>query len=301
MNKKQELMLKSAHKLFVEKGFQATSIQDIVEDSGISKGTFYNYFSSKNELVIKIFESVYNELETKRNEFLIGQNRSDLDIFIKQIELQVQMHHQNQLFTLFEEIFFSNNAELKEHFKQAQLYELHWLYNRLIDLFGSDKKAYLLDCAIMFLGLLHRNFHYSVMAHHNQINAPKIIRYTVNRLVHLVKDVSTNQEMLFDPDLLTQWVPFHNHSPQTTEQKIRASILLVTKEAEDANDVDKPKILELLTFLQEELIRQPKLRSFVISSTLYSLSKTVVGTSDEFKRLEELIDLLIEEQKEPPM
>lgn len=133
-------MLKSAHKLFVEKGFQATSIQDIVEDSGISKGTFYNYFSSKNELVIKIFESVYDELETKRNEFLIGQNRSDLDIFIKQIELQVQMHHQNQLFTLFEEIFFSNNAELKEHFKQAQLYELHWLYNRLIDLFGSDKK-----------------------------------------------------------------------------------------------------------------------------------------------------------------
>ena len=35
-----------ADQLFIHKGVQSTSVQDILEHSGISKGTFNNYFSS---------------------------------------------------------------------------------------------------------------------------------------------------------------------------------------------------------------------------------------------------------------
>ncbi len=35
-----------AHPLFINKGVQSTSVQDILEYSGISKGTFFTYFSS---------------------------------------------------------------------------------------------------------------------------------------------------------------------------------------------------------------------------------------------------------------
>ncbi|WP_246483829.1 TetR/AcrR family transcriptional regulator [Heyndrickxia vini] len=87
MKSRKQHVMTVAHQLFIHKGFQATSIQDILEGSSISKGTFYNYFPSKNELLLAIFADSYNELEKKREKLLIGQNRSDIEIFIKQIEL----------------------------------------------------------------------------------------------------------------------------------------------------------------------------------------------------------------------
>lgn len=42
---------------FADKGFQAATIDDIVGRSGMSKGTIYHYFSSKEEIYIRILES----------------------------------------------------------------------------------------------------------------------------------------------------------------------------------------------------------------------------------------------------
>ncbi|TFE00673.1 TetR/AcrR family transcriptional regulator [Jeotgalibacillus salarius] len=49
-------------RLFEKKGFSETSIQDIVEANGVTKGTFYYYFSSKEELLMDIQLRYINEL-----------------------------------------------------------------------------------------------------------------------------------------------------------------------------------------------------------------------------------------------
>ena len=43
-----EKMTENSIRLFEKKGFSETSIQDIVESIGVTKGTFYYYFTSKN-------------------------------------------------------------------------------------------------------------------------------------------------------------------------------------------------------------------------------------------------------------
>lgn len=121
MNDRKQHVINVAHQLFIEKGFQATSIQEILEYSGISKGTFYNYFSSKNELLLAIFHSLHEKLEMERNKLLIGQDPSDIEIFIKQIELQMKLNKQNKLFALFEEVFVSNDSEFKDFFKAGTI------------------------------------------------------------------------------------------------------------------------------------------------------------------------------------
>ncbi|MGA9227687.1 MAG: helix-turn-helix domain-containing protein, partial [Mesobacillus sp.] len=70
MNDRKQLVIDKAHDLFIEKGYQATSLQEILEYSGISKGTFYNYFSSKNELLIAIFKNTYQKIEKERQELI---------------------------------------------------------------------------------------------------------------------------------------------------------------------------------------------------------------------------------------
>ena len=47
---KEERLLNTGFKLFTEKGFKDTSIQDIVDNANVAKGTFYLYFKDKYEL-----------------------------------------------------------------------------------------------------------------------------------------------------------------------------------------------------------------------------------------------------------
>ncbi|MBE9914164.1 TetR/AcrR family transcriptional regulator [Paenibacillus donghaensis] len=49
-----EKIMKHSITLFESKGFSEASIQDIVNTLGVTKGTFYYYFSSKEELLTQI-------------------------------------------------------------------------------------------------------------------------------------------------------------------------------------------------------------------------------------------------------
>lgn len=68
---KKDKLLSSAYKLFCTKGINNTSIQDIVEDAGVAKGTFYLYFKDKYDLqeilVIKKSYTLFNEALNKLN------------------------------------------------------------------------------------------------------------------------------------------------------------------------------------------------------------------------------------------
>ncbi|TFG34644.1 TetR/AcrR family transcriptional regulator [Candidatus Thorarchaeota archaeon] len=50
-------ILDSAYSLFVENGYQGTSMRDIAKDAGIKAGSIYNHFGGKEE----IFEAVFIE------------------------------------------------------------------------------------------------------------------------------------------------------------------------------------------------------------------------------------------------
>lgn len=52
-------ILSSAQRLFHAKGFEATSVREIVEDVGCAKGTFYLYFETKMDLLYEIACDVF--------------------------------------------------------------------------------------------------------------------------------------------------------------------------------------------------------------------------------------------------
>ena len=53
---KRQLIMDTAIELFAEKGYEATSIQEITKHCGISKGAFYLDFKSKDELLYAIHD-----------------------------------------------------------------------------------------------------------------------------------------------------------------------------------------------------------------------------------------------------
>ncbi|MEZ0537161.1 TetR/AcrR family transcriptional regulator [Caldicellulosiruptoraceae bacterium PP1] len=51
---KENKLLESAYNLFLEKGVDKTSVDEIVKKAGVAKGTFYIYFRDKEEIVEKL-------------------------------------------------------------------------------------------------------------------------------------------------------------------------------------------------------------------------------------------------------
>jgi len=56
MVSKKDFILDSAQKLFIEQGFDQTSIAQLLEVTQIARGTLYYYFSSKEEIMDAIIE-----------------------------------------------------------------------------------------------------------------------------------------------------------------------------------------------------------------------------------------------------
>jgi TetR/AcrR family transcriptional regulator, cholesterol catabolism regulator len=82
-------------KLFEKKGFSQTSIQDIVDTLGVTKGTFYYYFTSKEELLMDIHLNYINELLELQNALINDSTisykeklRGIIKILITDIQLQ---------------------------------------------------------------------------------------------------------------------------------------------------------------------------------------------------------------------
>ena len=59
-----KLILDAATHLFVEKGYDATSLQDIINETNLSKGAIYHHFSSKEEIFEAIFHRIGEENTT---------------------------------------------------------------------------------------------------------------------------------------------------------------------------------------------------------------------------------------------
>ncbi|WP_158282291.1 TetR family transcriptional regulator [Salipaludibacillus keqinensis] len=65
---KHEKIVQAAVEVIRDKGFEKTSVSQIVKHAGVAQGTFYLYFQSKNELVPAIAETILKEQLTRMKE-----------------------------------------------------------------------------------------------------------------------------------------------------------------------------------------------------------------------------------------
>lgn len=105
------LIMDVAYRLFMEKGYEHTSIQDIIDHlGGLSKGAIYHHFKSKEDILV----AVTDRMTTESNRTLaVIRDRSDLNgkeklktIFKESISRPVQ----DEIFTVAPD--FSNNPKL---------------------------------------------------------------------------------------------------------------------------------------------------------------------------------------------
>ena len=69
-------LLQIAYRLFLTRGYENTSVDEIIEEAGIAKGTYYYYFESKEQMLEEVIGMMIDkEIEAARQIL-----RSDLDL-----------------------------------------------------------------------------------------------------------------------------------------------------------------------------------------------------------------------------
>lgn len=76
---KEKKIIEASYSLFLEKGINNTSIQDIAEKAGIAKGTFYLYFNDKYQLQERVITEKSRELFKNAVLKLQKENINSLD------------------------------------------------------------------------------------------------------------------------------------------------------------------------------------------------------------------------------
>jgi AcrR family transcriptional regulator len=101
-SRRDEILRRSAH-LFLERGFEITSLVDIAETAGISKAGLYYHFRSKQELLAAIINYAHDILEDEIQRVL-ADSRSDEEA------LRRLIHAQALILTREDDAAFANLA-----------------------------------------------------------------------------------------------------------------------------------------------------------------------------------------------
>jgi AcrR family transcriptional regulator len=59
MSQTKEFILKTAFSLFIQKNFKAVTLKEIVDKTGLSKGAFYHYYTSKEKLFFEVVNTFF--------------------------------------------------------------------------------------------------------------------------------------------------------------------------------------------------------------------------------------------------
>lgn len=83
---KRKELLATAESIFLQKGYEQASIDDILKASGISKGAFYHYFKSKEEVLVASIENLLDEAVAFLQPIVDDPNLGAMDKFVKFME-----------------------------------------------------------------------------------------------------------------------------------------------------------------------------------------------------------------------
>jgi AcrR family transcriptional regulator len=72
-----ERLLRVATRLFARNGFEGTSVQDIVDAAGVTKGAMYHYYGSKDDLLYEVYHQLLSLQTTRLSDIAKGSGSAE--------------------------------------------------------------------------------------------------------------------------------------------------------------------------------------------------------------------------------
>lgn len=156
--RRKEILL-TARKLFVQKGYDQTSVNDILKIVDIAKGTFYYYFSSKEEVLQAIIMDIVHEGAARAEHILKDTSIPLLNRIVMAVMAQNPEFEGAQ--KIAEELHKVENAKLEQLYRKTMLKKMTTVLERAVreaqeqDIIHTD---YPIECVESILLMGHMMF-----------------------------------------------------------------------------------------------------------------------------------------------
>ncbi|WP_152396218.1 TetR/AcrR family transcriptional regulator [Paenibacillus guangzhouensis] len=188
MSSKRVQILEAAMKCFAQKGYHATSIQEIADVLGIAKGSLYFYFKSKEHVLISAFEHYYDlmtreMLSLAKNKSLAPRERLSMQLLI---QLEQIMQHQEFIVMMMNEQAIQINEEMHRFVFKTKSVTLNWFYESIIEIYGEDAKPYAIDASTIIQAIVSDYTSYMLL-YRKKFDYDRLIAFLMERLDDVVQ------------------------------------------------------------------------------------------------------------------
>ena len=183
-------IISAAWKLFYEQGYEDTTVEEIIDESGTSKGSFYHYFNGKDALLSTLsvmFDEKYQELAATMDPdmdafdklllmnhelFVMIENEIDLDLLARLYSTQLitkgerhLMDHNRFYYKLLKQVVsqgqknreLTNDMTVNEIVKVYAFFVRAFLYDWCISNGDYSLSKYTDQMLPVFIGFLRRS------------------------------------------------------------------------------------------------------------------------------------------------
>ena len=127
-------MLNTAAELFIRKGYDGTTVQHVIDHLEVSKGAFYHYFSSKEDLLDAVAERMTQEGLAQFRPILEDQKVPALERFVNYLILSRQWHlNRMSLIGAMLKVFLEDeNTIIRQKINRRNVEAVQPLFEKLI-------------------------------------------------------------------------------------------------------------------------------------------------------------------------
>ncbi|MBO1582034.1 MULTISPECIES: TetR/AcrR family transcriptional regulator [Bacillus] len=252
MKEKERLIIEMAMKLFATKGVNATSVQEIVTACGISKGAFYLYFKSKDELLLATLRYYYDKIHKKMmdldKESLVPREKFEKQLYCQFSDVQ---EHKEFIIMHARESAIPFNKEVEAFMMRMKL-ESHAFYrNSLLSIYGEQVIPYLLDLVIMVEGIC-RGYLELIILNAAEIDLFHVSSFIVKRMDNIVAGLVQSKDM---PVLHEEKLRQFFCSSELIKEQAKEHFLqeIVTFKRTLADQLENDELLVTLDVLEAEM------------------------------------------------
>ncbi|MGD6778532.1 TetR/AcrR family transcriptional regulator [Sutcliffiella horikoshii] len=242
MSKKQ-LIMEKATELFAKQGFEATSIQQITEQCGISKGSFYLSFKSKDELIMEMLDHFFMEV-TAETDQLVNSSKNDANLLFKFYKLMFHFFAKHADFAkvLIKEMPHSLNQELLIKSRTYDVQTSKNILDMVESIYGEKVEATKFDLVYCIKGFL-RIYSELFLFYEVELDMDLLCQSLVEKTDSLAKHSNI--------PFITEELEFYLKNADKIGDSKEEVLALINKQAEEMED---PVVRESLEMLRKDVL-----------------------------------------------
>jgi AcrR family transcriptional regulator len=255
---KKQLIMEKSLELFAEQGFNATSIQQITEHCGISKGAFYLSFKSKDELISALIDHFMKEIVSDIDQVVRKGDKKNLlyEFYFLTFNSFNQRSDFAKIFIKEQTHFLNDEFIAKMHYyNQLMEKSILTMIERLYEENVKDTKYDLVYCILGFMKTYSELFFFN--------NLPMDLEMLCRSLVEKTNLLANHTTVPFLTGNMVQLIKKPQREEMSTDEIIHVL-------EQNINGMDASVEKESLELLKEELIN-PSMGRAVIKGLLENI------------------------------